>query len=89
MGHVDKDSDGDTDISIPGGKLLKEKAKPVAMFSMVLQTTVEFRDNASNYYFMTQNTGKNVTKSPEEMFSTFLIPNNLQFVLDQMNKYEN
>jgi len=87
--HTEKDREGATDFFTPGGKLISEKAKPVAMFTVVLETHVEFKNEQSVYSFMTQNNGMNVAKSPEGMFSGFLIPNDYAEVLDAIDKYEN
>jgi len=87
--HVEKDNEGQVDIFIPGGKLIKEKARPVAMFTIVLETYVDFKEGKTSYLFMTQNNGKNVAKSPAGMFPSFLIDNDLKEVIDCIEKYEN
>ena len=88
LAHVDTEA-GVTDIMVPGGKLLKEKAKPVAMFTVVLQTFVDFKESGADYYFTTQNNGSNVVKSPDGMFDEYLIPNDCNYVIEKMNEYYN
>lgn len=87
--HVDVDDSGNTDFAVIGGKLIKEKAKPVGMFNIVLETEVDYKDGASEYSFITQNNGKNVAKSPEGMFPEFKITNDYKYILECINKYEN
>jgi len=65
------------------GKLLDEKICVEGMFSIVLNT---FVDNG-NYYFETQNNGHNTTKSPEGMFESLRIPNDLKYILDSITKW--
>lgn len=77
-----------TKFAVPGGKLIGEKIKPESMFTVVLETEIEFKDDKANYYFITQNNGMNSAKSPQGMFER-RIPNNLQYVVDAIDKYEN
>jgi len=90
--HVEEnyDSDGVLRVSfmVPGGKLLKEKIKVEGMFTTVLYTEVEVKDSKPEYYFLTQNNGKNNCKSPEGMFDSVRIPNDLVMVLERMKNYE-
>ena len=91
MAHTDREDlygQTKTKFSVPGGKLIGEKIKPESMFTVVLETEVEIKDNKVNYYFVTQNNGSNSAKSPEGMFEQ-RIPNNLQYVLEKIEKYEN
>ena len=66
------------------GKLLDDKICLEGMFSMVLNTVVE----DGKFYFETQNNGQNTSKSPEGMFAEIRIPNDLQYVVTQINSYE-
>ena len=65
------------------GKMLDDKVVVEGMFSIVLNTAME----DGKYYFETQNNGNNTTKSPEGMFSEKRIPNDLNFVVQQITKY--
>jgi hypothetical protein len=58
------------------GKLLDEKITPEGMVTICLRTVV--RDGS--YFFATQNSGSDTTKSPMGMFEDLLIPNDLAAV---------
>jgi hypothetical protein len=58
------------------GKLLDEKITPEGMVTICLRTVV--RDGS--YFFSTQNSGSDTTKSPMGMFEDLLIPNDLAAV---------
>lgn len=92
LAHVEEnyDSEGSLRVSfmVPGGKLLKEKIKVESMFTTVLFTEVEMKDNEPHYYFLTQNNGKNSCKSPDGMFEELRIDNDFKFVLDKIKQYE-
>ena len=92
IAHVEEnyDSEGQLRVSfmVPGGKLLREKIKVESMFTTVLFTEVEMKDNLPLYHFTTQNNGKNSCKSPEGMFDEFRIDNDLVYVLRKMNEYD-
>lgn len=65
------------------GKLLDDKVVLEGLVTTVLQTTV--RDDG--HFFMTQNNGFNTVKSPEGMFDSDLIPNDLNAVDDAICEY--
>lgn len=65
------------------GKMLDDKIVLEGMVTMVLQTTIQDK----NHYFMTQNNGFNTVKSPEDMFQSELIPNDLNAVDDAICDY--
>jgi hypothetical protein len=67
------------------GKLLDEKICVEGMFTIVLNSVI----NKGTYNFATQNSGKNTTKSPEGMFESNLIPNDLGFVAKAIYKFDN
>ena len=92
MAHTDTDSFNGLDksaFSVPGGKLVKDVVKPEGMFVITLETVVEKNGDVINYYFMTQNNTTNMAKSPNEMFESTKIPNNMKMVLESIEKYEN
>lgn len=66
------------------GKMIDEKIEVEGMFTIVLNTFVD----QNKYYFITQNTGQNTVKSPEGMFETVLIENDLNYVLQKIKEYE-
>ena len=65
------------------GKLVDEKITPEGLFTIVLKTAV----SDGQYYFITQNNGKDTVKSPEEMFSTYAIKNDLKYVDEKIRNY--
>ena len=65
------------------GKLIDEKITPEGLFTIVLKTAV----SDGNYAFVTQNNGKDTVKSPEGMFSTYAINNDLKYVDEKIRNY--
>ena len=72
--HEDTNDYGDTKLRTIG-KLLNDKVCIEGMCTVVLRCVVENKE----HLFITQNTGNDVTKSPEEMFE-LKIPNDLKSV---------
>jgi len=93
MAHVENNYDSDgvlrTSFKVPGGKLIGEKIKVEGMFTTVLFTEVVMEQGVPNYYFITQNNGKNTCKSPKGMFSDIRIPNDIRYVIEKMEEYDN
>lgn len=75
MAHTASDELGRTRMKTIG-KLLDEKITPEGLVTVCLRTVV--RDNS--YYFATQNSGADTTKSPMGMFDEPLIENDLAAV---------
>lgn len=65
------------------GKLVDEKITPEGLFTIVLKTAV----SDGNYAFVTQNNGNDTVKSPEGMFSTYAINNDLKYVDEKIRNY--
>lgn len=65
------------------GRLLREKITIEGLFTVVLRTGV----NEGNYYFYTQNSGKDTVKSPLGMFPAYAIDNDLNYVVDKIRNY--
>ena len=65
------------------GKLVDEKITPEGLFTIVLKTAV----SDGNYAFVTQNNGKDTVKSPEGMFTTYAINNDLKYVDEKIRSY--
>jgi len=65
------------------GKLVDEKITPEGLFTIVLKTVV----SDGQYAFVTQNNGKDTVKSPEGMFSTYAINNDLKYVDEKIRNY--
>lgn len=75
MAHTASDEFGRTKMKTIG-KLLDEKITPEGLVTIVLRTVV--RDG--QYFFATQNSGSDTTKSPIGMFADLLIDNDLAAV---------
>jgi len=86
--HIEKNDQGDVDIAIPGGKLLKDKAKIAAMFTIVLGMEVQYNKEDNKYFFKTMTEGSDVYKSPFGMFPSRLIDNDMKKVIEYIQKYE-
>jgi hypothetical protein len=65
------------------GKFLNEKISIEGMFTIVFQSLI----SDGNYYFKTNGDESTIAKSPLEMFNDKLIPNDLQLVINSVNKY--
>ncbi len=71
------------------GKMIDNTLTLEGLFSIVLFGKVNKNDDGElEYGFETQNSGENTCKSPQGMFDDFFIPNNLQYVKDCIQKYE-
>ena len=91
MAHTEVKSFNGVDrtvFGVPGGKLVQDVVKPAGMFSIILETVVEKRGEEINYGFMTQNNTTNMAKSPADMFTGNIIPNDMAVVLESIRKFE-
>jgi hypothetical protein len=72
------------------GRMVDEKLTLEGLFSIVLFGKAK-KDKEGNirYVFETQTNGENTCKSPKDMFSTFEIPNDLNYVASAIHDYEN
>jgi hypothetical protein len=82
LSHCETLENGVTTIKLIG-KLLREKITVEGLFTIVLKTGV----SEGNYYFFTQNSGKDTVKSPLGMFDTFSIDNDLAYVDSKIRNY--
>ncbi len=92
MMHPEVDVDASGQKQMKGktiGKLVDQYLTIEGMFSIVLYTKIQKKDNVSEYYFETQNNGYNTAKSPMGMFETLLIPNDLKYVIQKVEEYNN
>lgn len=80
--HTETLENGITTIKLIG-KMLREKITIEGLFTIVLCTQV----SEGNYYFLTQNSGKNTVKSPMGMFDTYSIENDLKYVDAKIRNY--
>jgi len=71
------------------GKMIDNALTLEGLFSIVLFGKAKKNDDdVLEYGFETQNNGENTCKSPMGMFEDFFIPNDLQYVKDCIQKYE-
>lgn len=72
------------------GKLLDNQIALEGLFTICLYTHVdENKDGSVTYSFVTNRFKKYPAKSPDGMFDSIKIPNNLQLVIDTVNNYYN
>jgi hypothetical protein len=74
--------------------MLDDKVNLAGLFTVVLYTTTKTNSQGTQYYFVTNkhidDRGIHImAKSPVGMFEEKLIPNDMGFVLEQINKYNN
>lgn len=82
MCHTDRDDEGNEKIKTIG-KLLDEKICLEGMSTIVLKTNV----SDGQYSFLTQNNGRDTTKSPDGMFPSYAIENDLYYVDQKIRNY--
>lgn len=82
LSHCETLDNGVTTVKLIG-KMLREKITIEGLFTIVLRTGVK----DDRYYFYTQNDGKDTTKSPLDMFSTYAIDNDLNYVDQKIRNY--
>lgn len=80
--HCETLENGVTTVKLIG-KLLREKITIEGLFTIVLKTGV----SEGNYYFFTQNSGKDTVKSPMGMFDAFSVENDLAYVDAKIRNY--
>ena len=86
--NYDVEGELKSSFKVIGGKLVKEKLVPESFFHMVLFTDVVMKDGKPEYYFLTQNNGKNTCRTPLGLFSDYRIPNDLKNVIEKYKEYE-
>lgn len=82
LSHLETKEDGRQKIKTIG-KMLDEKITIEGMFTTVLKTYVA----DGKYFFLTQNSGMDTTKSPLGMFPTYAIDNDLKYVDEKIRNY--
>jgi len=78
-----------TSFKVVGGKLIGQNIIPEARFNNVLYTEVRMEDNTPKYYFLTQNNGSNTCRTLKDLFTELRIPNDLNYVIQTIEDYEN
>lgn len=81
--HIMRDEDSGKVQIKTIGKALNKYITIEGLFMIVLGTMV----SENKYYFVTQNNGANTLKSPEGMFPSLYIPNDLKYVDDKIRNY--
>ena len=69
------------------GKMLDNQINLPGLFTIVLYTFVETKGDKSEYHFLTNKFQKYPAKSPQEMFDTVKIPNDLSAVTNAVREY--
>ena len=75
------------------GKMLEDKVNPIGLFTVALFTTTRLNvDDKLDYHFITNKmmdprSFEVPAKSPIGMFNELLIPNDLGYVIDQVQRY--
>lgn len=75
------------------GRLLEDKVNPIGMFTVVLfATTITTPQNGTSYHFITNKHMDNrgiliPAKSPIGMFKDKLIPNDMGYIIEQVDNY--
>lgn len=90
MSHTESVTDGEDIIGYKLktiGKMLDNQVVMEGLFTIVLYTHVECKDDECKYYFLTNRMGKIEAKSPSGMFESTKIDNNLQEVTDKIREY--
>ena len=82
LSHIETKEDGRQKIKTIG-KMLDEKITIEGMFTVVLKTYTA----DGKYYFLTQNSGSDTTKSPMGMFPSYAIDNDLKYVDEKIRNY--
>lgn len=82
MSHTERDEEGNTKIKTIG-KALDKYITIEGLFMIVLGTKV----SDGNYYFTTQTNGKDTVKTPDGMFPSYAIDNDLKYVDEKIRNY--
>lgn len=82
LSHTEQNDVGDTKAKTIG-KLLDDKITLEGMFTIVLGAIKD----GDNFFFTTQNSGKDTCKSPKGMFAEERVPNDLKAVDDAIVEY--
>lgn len=91
---IHNDEDEGKSVMKTLGKMLNDKVNLAGLFTIVLYTSTKTTASGTTYNFVTNkyidDRGIHIlAKSPVGMFDELLIPNDLGFVLDKVNKFKN
>lgn len=88
--EVEKDELGNQQVQAKTiGKMFSQYVTLEGLFSIVLYTNVAKDDKGMHYGFLTQSDGTNTAKSPMGLFEQLIIPNDLNYVIQQVEVYNN
>lgn len=88
--HYEENTEGNKKVKT-AGKMVDQYLNIEGMFTFVFYS-VSKRDvikKKVEYYFETQNNGFNTAKTPLGCFKDFTIPNDMGYVIEQIDKYYN
>ena len=91
LNHVEVSSDIEGERMIKAktaGKAIDTQISFEGLFSIVLYAKSEVTKQGVNYYFMTKTDGVSTTKTPDGMFESDKIPNDLLLVANAIKAYE-
>ena len=92
INHDDESTDAMGDRKIKAktiGKVVDNVITLEGLFTVVLFTKVKKGKEGMEYYFVTQTDGATTAKSPRGMFDSLEIPNDLNYVINKINEYNN
>ena len=73
-----------------GSKSIKEKLIPEGLFTYVFFTEIRFDESGKKTYgFLTNSDGTTTAKSPLGCFKDIYIPNDLKYVIQKIDEYNN
>jgi ABC-type dipeptide/oligopeptide/nickel transport system ATPase component len=90
--HSEPVMDGDDVVTYKiktSGKAIDTQITMEGLFTIVLYTLVECKNDECKHYFVTNKYGKIPAKSPQGMFPDLKIENNLQLVSEKIREYYN
>ncbi len=82
LSHLETTATGKEKVKTVG-KMLDDQVNIEGMFTIVLKAFA----SQGEHFFSTKNSGSDTVKTPDGMFDTDTIPNDLKIVLDHINNY--
>ena len=86
--HFEENTNGEKKVKT-AGKLVDNYLSIEGMFTFVFYSNSKFNKllKKVEYYFETQNDGFTTAKTPLGCFKDFIIPNDMGFIIREINKY--
>lgn len=89
--HGEEKENGNIELFVPAGEMLKKKFMPESYYDVLLVTKVIPDDNGdvdeNSYKFVTRRTANIPLARSMNIFKDLLIPNDMQLVLTEVRKY--